>query len=260
MGLEDDKYGGLAVINLEVGRMKIAIIGFGRFGKLFAELLLPYGEVFVVSSKKIEDDRFTQIELSEISDCDWVIPCTPISTLEEVLKSITPHLKKGALVMDVCSVKVLPCQWLENTLPAETEIIGTHPMFGPDSARNGLAGLQMVICPLRQSSETLENIKNIFGGIMGLKIIETTPEDHDRQAAKSLSLVHFIGRGLGEMKISKQEISTLGFERLLTVNETVNNDTWQLFLDMQKYNPFAKEARKEFINALTEVEKKIEES
>lgn len=238
--------------------MKIAIIGFGRFGKVFAELLLPHGEVVVVSSKKIEDDRFSQVELSEISDCDWVIPCTPISTLERFLKEIAPHLKKGALVMDVCSVKVYPCQWLTSVIPPDNEVIGTHPMFGPDSVRNGLEGLQMVVCPLRQSSETLDKVKSLFGG-MGLKIIETTPEDHDRQAARSLSLVHFIGRGLGEMKIAKQEIMTLGFERLLTVNETVNNDTWQLFLDIQKYNPYAKEERERFREALDVIEGKIEQ-
>ena len=81
--------------------LNIAIIGFGRFGKLFAEILLPYGNIFVVSSKDINDERFSQIKLDEISNCDWVIPCVPISSLEDQLKNLNSILKKGSLVMDV---------------------------------------------------------------------------------------------------------------------------------------------------------------
>ena len=116
----------------------------------------------------------------------------------------------------------------------------------------------MVVCPLRQKDETLEVIKSVFADLK-LKIIETTPEDHDRQAAKSLSLVHFIGRGLEGVDFKKQEITTLGFERLLAVCETVSNDTWQLFYDMQRYNPYADEVRKGFMEALVDINKKIED-
>ncbi|MEA2007299.1 MAG: hypothetical protein U9O20_04035 [Patescibacteria group bacterium] len=62
------------------------------------------------------------------------------------------------------------------------------------------------------------------------KVIKTTPTDHDRQAAKSLSFVRFPGRALGEMKIDKQKISSMCFERIIAVNEIVTNDTWQFFL------------------------------
>lgn len=241
---------------MKKNKLNIAIIGFGRFGALLAEIMSPLGNVFIISSREINNKKFKQIGYEDLGIIDIVIPAVPISAVENMLKKINPFLKKGSLVMDVSSVKVWPCRYLKKEIRKDVEIIGTHPMFGPDSAKNGLKDLQMVICPLRQSKKTLDFVKNVFRK-MGLKIIVTTPEDHDRQAAMNLALVHFIGRGLGKMGVKKQEIMTKGFERLLTVNETVNNDTWQLYLDMNKFNPYSRSIRASFIKELIKLENMI---
>lgn len=237
--------------------MKIAVIGYGRFGALFADILKPFGEIHAVTEREV-GPGINKINLEGLASMDLVIPAVPISAFEETLKKIKNYLKPEVILMDVCSVKVYPCQWLLENAPDKAQLIGSHPMFGPDSAKNGLEGLQMVFTPLRAEKETYENIKNIFASLK-LKIIETTPEEHDRQAANCLSLVHYLGRGFGRMEIKKQDITTLGFERLLAVNETVNNDTWQLFFDMQKYNPFAEEARQKLIDELIKLNQEIKE-
>lgn len=234
---------------------KIAIIGFGRFGELLANILKDHGEVHVISQGG-HSGAFPLIGKEQLREMDWIIPAVPISALEHTLEDIASELKPGALVMDVCSVKVKPCEWLLEYVPVEVEIIGSHPMFGPDSAKNGLKGLQVVLCPLRASKQTIDEVCGIFK-MLELKIIETTADEHDRQAANCLAMVHFLGRGLDEMKLAKQEITTMGFERLLAVNETVANDTWQLFLDMQFYNPYAEGARKALMSALEAVEGQI---
>jgi hypothetical protein len=41
------------------------------------------------------------------------------------------------------------------------------------------------------------------------------------------------------------------------MNNMVQNDTWELFYDMQKYNPFSKNMRTQFMNGLKKVENKI---
>ena len=46
------------------------------------------------------------------------------------------------------------------------------------------------------------------------------------------------------------DIDTKGYRRLMKILITVQNDTWQLFEDMNRYNPYAKETRVEFINSL----------
>ncbi len=235
---------------------KIAIIGFGRFGELLAGILKDHGEIHIMSQSG-HSGAFPLIQKEQLGEMDWIIPAVPISALEDTLKEIASEIRPGTLVMDVCSVKVKPCEWLLKHMPSEVEVIGSHPMFGPDSAKNGLKGLQMVLCQLRSSEKTLEEVRELFGNL-GLKLIETTPEEHDIQAANCLGLVHFLGRGLDEMKLKKQEITTMGFDRLLAVNETVANDTWQLFLDMQYYNPYAAGARQRLMEALAAVEAKIQ--
>lgn len=236
--------------------MKIAIIGYGRFGKLLSGILAPYGEIFISEKKPIRDKSINLIQQKELILMDWVILAVPISELEKILEDIKPHLKKGCLVMDVSSVKVHPCRWLKRHLPRQVEILGTHPMFGPDSAKDGLEGLKIVVCPVRISSNKLKELTRIFKD-MKLEVIRTTPKKHDQEAAKSLSLVHFLGRALGMMKIGKQNITTLGYERLLLVNETVNNDSWQLFLDMHRYNPYARKIRRKFLEEAGKIDRKI---
>lgn len=237
-------------------KKKIAIIGYGRFGSLLAKILKPYGKIFVINEVKINSKEITQIDYEQLISMDWIFLAVPTSALEEVLIKIKPFLRENSLVMDVCSVKVYPCKMMMKHLPKNVEILGTHPMFGPDSAKNGLQNLQMVLCPLRIKKQTLKDILQVFKNLK-LKIIQTNPEMHDKQGAYNLSLVHFLGRGLGKMGLSQQEITTLGFQRLLAVNETVNNDTWQLFHDIQNFNPYAKKVRNDFLRALEFINKKV---
>ena len=240
--------------------MTIGIIGFSRFGQLLAKILKPYGQVLVCNrsdkSQQAQELGVGWGTLEAVCQADWIFVSVAISATEEMIKQIAPLVKKGALVMDVCSVKVLPAKWLQAYVSPSNEIMATHPMFGPDSAKEGTKDLQWVICPLRISQERLAEVKNVLNKLE-VKIIETTPEDHDQQTAISLGLIHFIGRGLAEFGFKDQLIKTLGFERLLKVNETVTNDSWQLFLDMQKYNPYSEETRQRLLSALHKVDQKI---
>ncbi len=240
--------------------MKIGIIGFSRFGQLLAKILKPYAEVYVYNrsdkSQQTKELGVNWSDLEKVCQCDWIFVAVAISSTEEMIKKIAPLVKKDSLVMDVCSVKVLPAKWLHAYLSQEVEIMATHPMFGPDSAKDATEGLQWILCPLRIKPETLNKVKEILNKLK-VNIIETTPEDHDQQTAISLALVHFIGRGLEKFGFKDQSIKTLGFERLLKVNETVTHDSFQLFLDMQRFNPYTKKIRQKFMKALRSVNRKI---
>jgi len=240
--------------------MTIGIIGFSRFGQLLAKILKPYGQVLVWNrsdqSAKARELGVEFVDLKEVCQADWIFVAVAISATENMIKKIAPLVKKNSLIMDVCSVKVLPAKWLQSYLPQGVEIMATHPMFGPDSAKQGTAGLQWVLCPLKISPENLNKFKEILNNLK-VEIIEVSPEEHDQETAVCLALVHFIGRGLEKFGFKDQKIKTLGFERLLKVNETVTNDSFQLFLDMQNYNPYTKKVRKNFIKALKHVNRKI---
>ena len=54
------------------------------------------------------------------------------------------------------------------------------------------------------------------------------------------------------------EIETKGYRRLIKILETVQNDSWELFADMNNYNRSAKDISENFIRSLEIINKKIE--
>jgi len=240
----------------------IGVIGFGRFGRLTAENLARDFNVQVYTrdtSKKeaIAEVGATPVALEKACSQKIVILSVPISSMEATLSQIAPLLKPEALVMDVCSVKVQPVQWMKTLLPSSVEILATHPMFGPDSAAASLTGHKIVLCPERIADHRYDAIKQWLGG-KGLILLETTAEEHDRQIAISLALTHFIGRSLSEFEAQPMEIDTEGYKRLLHILGVVTNDTWQLFEDMNRYNPFARQIRQTFLDAMDRVSQRLE--
>ena len=157
------------------------------------------------------------------------------------------------MVVDVCSVKALPVQWMCDILPATIPILATHPMFGPDSAADALTGRKIVLCPVRLPPERYACIRDYLAA-KGLVLMETTPEAHDRQIAVTLALTHFIGRSLSRFGAPALDIDTEGYQRLRHILGVVENDTWELFQDMHGYNPFAAQTRRAFIAAMGEIE------
>ena len=249
---------------------KICIIGLGRFGTLVASILSKHSPVFIYHYKDNPEIKKRArlaggklIPFDEISKCDVIILTVPIIKTEQMIKDLARVVKPGALVIDTCSVKVLPCRWLKKHLPKNINILGSHPMFGPTTTKFNLAkqtwkidDKQVVLCPLRLSKNKLKAIE-LFLKKLKLEVIITTPEDHDKQNAKTLSLVHFLGRALTISDIKEQKIFTPGYTDLLKIIPHTSSDNWQLFFDMHNFNPYAAEIRKKFLNACEKLEEKI---
>ena len=84
----------------------------------------------------------------------------------------------------------------------------------------------------------------------GLDVVEMTPREHDRRMASSLVLTHFIGRSLIAYGAKTTGVDTEGYKRLLRILETVRNDSWELFEDMNRFNSFAAPMRRRFLAAM----------
>ena len=238
----------------------IGIIGFGRFGKLTARYLAEDFEVLAFNrTDKSEEIRATggrAASLSSVCQQKIVILCVPISALKDVLSKIGPHIKKDAVVVDVCSVKVYPCQWMKTLLPDNVSILATHPMFGPDSAAHSLEDQKIFLSPIRMDEKTYQEIKTYLAS-KNLAIMESTPQDHDEQIAVSLALTHFIGRTLSEFGAMPLGMDTEGYKRLLYILDVVEHDTWQLFYDMHHYNPYAQEKRAALMQAMQKIDNQL---
>ena len=225
--------------------MRIGIIGAGRFGLLLQKQLSTDNEV----------ELFDRADNKQpLRGCELVILAVPNQLLESVVQEAKPYIAPRATVMDVGSVKVRPCEILNEAFG--DNVLGTHPLFGPDSAAESWKNHKMVFCRLNIGDEAYTQVQDLFTS-RGVEIIEITADEHDQMMAQTQAVVHFIGRALAGIK--EQKISTPNYDNLLKMMNMVTNDTWELFFDMQNLNPYAEEVRQNFIQQLTTLEGSIQD-
>mmetsp|Transcript_5995 Transcript_5995/g.11548 ORF Transcript_5995/g.11548 Transcript_5995/m.11548 type:complete len:402 (-) Transcript_5995:287-1492(-) len=143
--------------------LTVGVIGFGRFGQFIGEKFTKYGNLIGTSRSdytKIANDMGAKyIPLTDLEsfvmedDLDVIVVAVSIVSFEDTIKDLVPHLEKrirekGAgscpLIVDVASVKEHARNVMLKNLPEECDILCTHPMFGPDSAKHGWHGQTFV--------------------------------------------------------------------------------------------------------------------
>jgi len=231
----------------------VGIIGYGRFGRLWADVLSPHVRVAVTDRVAYAGPQFLPFaELCATSETIFL--CVPINQVEDVVQAMAPHLKPGTAVIDTCSVKVHPANVLTKQLGRRTDLtlIATHPMFGPDSAARGVNGLPMVVWQLAGDEAVYAQWLGFFREL-GIRTVELSPDEHDRLAAYSQGVTHYVGRVLSKLDLRATPIDTQGFTILRSLIEQTCNDSWELFQDLQTYNPYTREMRVRLQEALAEV-------
>ncbi|PIQ80963.1 MAG: hypothetical protein COZ34_01465 [Candidatus Pacebacteria bacterium CG_4_10_14_3_um_filter_34_15] len=229
---------------------QISIVGFGRFGKTLYRLIKDDFAVVLYNRSEIDPEAIEltkntviATDLSVVYKSDVIFYAVPISTFEEVISSHKKYFRDNHLLIDVLSVKLHPAQIFSKYLKdSPTQALLTHPMFGPDSSKNGFEGLPMILDKFKTDNNTYNFWKEYFQG-KKLRVIEMSADEHDKIAANSQGLTHFIGRLLDEYKLEETLIDSLGTKKLLEIKEQTCNDTWQLFTDLQHYNPHTKQMR-----------------
>lgn len=243
----------------------LTIIGFGRFGQTLYRLLSDNFQITIYQQKLVEalvtkysDLRFTN-DLSVAFESENIIYAVPISEFENVIKSHRHYFHSRHIILDVLSVKLLPEKVFRKYLPESPnnpQVILTHPMFGPDSSTYGFNGLPIVMCNYNASKTIYHTWKRLFSDA-GLKVIEVGPDEHDKLVANSQGLTHFLGRLLEQYKLEPSAIDTLGTEKLIEIEKQVANDSWQLFTDLQHFNPYTRNMRLKLGKAYDDVYNKL---
>ncbi len=239
---------------------ELGLIGFGRFGQLIYRHLSEAVNMLVYDPLQEQKTEFTGVRfasLDEVCSMPVLMLAVPVSALDNVSRAMSPHIKPGTLVMDVCAVKKYPMEVLGKNLPAGIEILGSHPLFGPDSAAASLDGHIIILTPESVSTETLRTVKIFWNGL-GVRVIEMSPDEQDRLMAWTLALTHFLGRGLTRLPLPDTPIATRDFQNLLKLVQKVNNDTVELFQDMHRYNPYAREMRAQLLKSLSGLDEELD--
>lgn len=209
----------------------ISVVGFGAFGKLVAGLLAPHADVSIHdrsarARQAASELGFGVIEHARDIAADIVILAVPVPALEGCLLELAPHLRAGQLVVDVCSIKEEPARLMRHWLPPWVEILATHPMFGPESARERVAGSQIVLCPIR--GKRWRRLAAFLKQRLQLEVVVTTPEDHDRQAAMTQGLTHLLARAFSALG-EHPRIRTRSFNLMAEAFALVANDAPEVF-------------------------------
>jgi len=122
---------------------RIAIIGVGLIGgslglvwkKQRRDLhVTGFDNAHVLKSAQLRgaiDEQAATLE-DAVADADLVVLATPLRSIVTSLESIGPHLKDGAIVTDVGSVKGPVLAHAAAVLPEHVVFVGGHPMAGSE--------------------------------------------------------------------------------------------------------------------------------
>ncbi len=231
---------------------KVSIIGYGRFGAMLHALLSKGFEVDVYDKKQINNSDVNEVSLKDALKNETIFIAVPIRDFESLIHEIKNDIQGNKTVIDVCSVKVFPKNVMTQNLSGEIDIIATHPLFGPDSLKD--SGSVMTMESVRDSYGRFEFWKNYFDS-QNISIEEISAEEHDMMAARSQGLTHFVGRVIDDFGTDQTRIDTEGYKALHKLVNQTCNDSWELFEDIQSYNPYTQK----MVSELSESFKKINE-
>ena len=231
---------------------RVSIIGFGRFGAMLHSLLSKGFEVDVFDKNSIDNSDVNEVSLEYALRNETIFIAVPIRDFENLIKDISKKISREKTVIDVCSVKVFPKKVMLDNLSNETDIIATHPLFGPDSLKD--SGSVMTMESVRNTFGRYDFWKNYFES-QNILIEEISAEEHDMMAARSQGLTHFVGRVIDDFGTNQTRIDTEGYKALHKLVNQTCNDTWELFEDIQNFNPFTEK----MISELNESFEKISE-
>jgi prephenate dehydrogenase len=238
----------------------LSIIGVGAFGELAYTHLKAHFKLTLYDAHKNLScfvDCHIAKTIQETCGNDIILFCIPVQAMEGTLRAIAPFLKNGQLVMDVGSVKTKPAQWMAEILPDTVDIIATHPVFGPESAKKGLEGANIVLCNIRGDRKNC--VRNFLEQNFAFNIIESSVEEHDREMAYVQGLTHMIAKIYKLMNVPQMTQTSRTYDHLLAMVELIKNDSDELFRTIQTENPYVDQVKADFFAHVKSLEKTLHE-
>ncbi len=170
--------------------MKILIMGAGKMGSFFADVLSFEHEVAMFDKDParlrftFNTLRFSKLEEIKEFEPELLINAVTVKYTIEAYKEVIPYLPERCIISDIASVKTgLPEFYKEAGRP----FVSTHPMFGPTFANLSDLSTQNTI--IISESDHLGKVffKDLYSKLH-LNIFEYTFQEHDETIAYSLSI------------------------------------------------------------------------
>lgn len=239
--------------------MRIAILGHGRFGRALAELVEEAGLNVRAYDPHVavpEARRATSFD-ELVRGANIIFVSVPVGAMPEALKTMRPLLTSEQLVIDVGSVKVHPIEAMRATLGESIPWVGTHPLFGPVSLAHAERPLRVVICPNAMHPAAAARARAIYERI-GCWTLEQDPHAHDKAMAETHALAFFIAKGMLDAGVDPRVANAPpSFQAMARTIESVRGDAGHLFAAIHSENPYATDARRRLLDALTALDETI---
>jgi prephenate dehydrogenase len=224
---------------------RIAIVGArGQMGALFVRAFHKAGYAVATLDRPYADEAIAEA----LKDADLVLVSVPVTATREVAGRLAPFMPAGAILCDVCSVKVNP---LAQMLEAYAgPVVGTHPLFGP-IIPEGFEP-RVAVTPGRDFPDgkggAAEAVSDVFARA-GFTPFASTAEEHDRamavvQGLNFITTVAYLAAARQTPGI--ENFRTPSFERRLEAARKMLTKDRELFQLIAEDNPFLQETVRQF--------------
>ncbi|SPH16964.1 Prephenate dehydrogenase [Defluviimonas aquaemixtae] len=188
---------------------RVALIGLGLIASSMGHAMKKWGLATTVTGHaKTELTRTSALELGfcdevfasaaeAVRDADLVVLAVPVGAMEGVATEIGPHLKPGATVTDVGSVKQAVIEAVAPNIPEGVHFIPGHPLAGTEHSgpRSGFATLFRnrfcLLIPNGAAPEAIARLRDYWEG-MGANVEEMDAAHHDIVLAVTSHTPHLI--------------------------------------------------------------------
>ncbi len=170
-------------------------------------------------------DRVCDSAAEAVAGADLVVLAVPVGAMGQVAEEIAPHLKPGATLTDVGSVKGHVVNTVAPHVPEGVHFVPAHPMAGTEHSgpESGFAELFdnrwcLIVPPEGTDRKAVERLAE-FWRMLGANTEEMDPEHHDLVCAVVSHIPHIIAYTMVGVaddlnRVSEQEVikfSAAGF-------------------------------------------------
>jgi cyclohexadieny/prephenate dehydrogenase len=189
---------------------RLALVGMGLIGSSLARVVRHKGlaDSLVASDTDCQVcERVAELAIADtilqrpslaVADADLIILCVPVGANADVAAEIAPHLKPGAIVSDVGSVKGAVVAAVRPHLPPGVHFVPAHPVAGTEQSGPdaGFATLFLnrwcIVTPEPEEDAAAVDAICAFWRAAGANVELMTPAHHDVVLAITSHIPHLI--------------------------------------------------------------------
>jgi len=233
--------------------MKILILGAGKMGSFFADVLSFNHEVAVLDTdpKKLRfiynTQRMTDPAEVKTFAPELVINAATLKYTIPAFENVLAYLPETCILSDIASVKTgLEEFYRERTRP----YVSTHPMFGPTFASLSDLSTQSAIIISESSHLGKVFFRDLYQGLK-LNVFEYTFREHDETIAYSLS-IPFASTLVFAAVMKHQEAPGTTFKKHMTIAQGLLSEDDYLLTEIL-FNPYTSEQVEQIRRKLREL-------